>query len=162
MNKNRAEIKQMIELAGLNWEDPESINIKWFGKDFDTLHSILKLFYPDCDIDKLAFLFMCYDYLENQIRMLIEADGYAYDKSKWILKQYFTNIIGGVPDFLNPAWENETYLDNRKWNEPEFGDTEEWLDYIEAVRDMYRNGLTDKTLKTINYMKRLQTQYLNR
>lgn len=161
MKNNCNNFRTIVRTASMNWDNPEEINMQWFGQDRDTLENILRHLYPDCDTTKLAFLYQCYDFLENQIHMLLEQDGYAYDKSKWILKQYFKELVGSVPDFLDPAWENETYLE-RKWNLPEFGDTDDWFDYIEAVADVYKNGLTDKNLKTINYMKRLQTKYMNR
>jgi hypothetical protein len=144
--------KTIIGAMHLNWANPEEINMKWFGKDHDTLREILSVIYPDCDIDNLAFLFHCYDYLENQILAFIEADGFAYDKSRWILKQYFEDLIGGAPDSIDEC---------RKTYHPEFGTTDDWLDFIKAAADMYRNGINTKNMKAFDRMSNLQSIYLN-
>ena len=144
----------------MNWDNPEEINMQWFGQDRDTLENILKHLYPDCDTAKLAFLYKCYDFLENQIHAFLDADGMTYDKSNWILKQYYEDLIGGIPDQLG-----EDRLDplvvTRKCDEPEFGTTDEWLSFVEAMYDMYRNGPTDKTMVAIARMRRLRQEFMD-
>ncbi|MBQ8626146.1 MAG: hypothetical protein IJ419_08300 [Agathobacter sp.] len=151
---------KIVEIADYNWENPEDINIKWFGKECDTLHKILNKLYPDCDIDKLAFLFQCYDYLENQIAPFLPADGNWQFKCRWILKQYFESLVGGIPDQLGEDQLDPTYI-TRKWNEPDYGTTDEWLEYVETMYNMYRNGPEEKYLKVINGMYRLQQNFMD-
>ena len=152
--------RKILEVAKFDWENPEEINMKWFGKEHDTLHEILDTMYPDCDIDKLTFLFQCYDYLENQLAGFLPCDGNFQFKIRWILKQYFEDLVGGIPDQLGEDQLDPTYI-TRKWNEPDCGTTDEWLEYVEAMCDLYRNGPDDKNLKAINRMRRLYQDFLD-
>ena len=154
-------LKSIISVMNLNWEDPEEINIKWFGKEHDALHAILDEIYPDCDIDRLAFLFQCYDYLENQICAFIDADGMSYEKSKWILKQYFEELVGGIPDQLGEDRIDQLVI-TRECDKPEFGTTDEWIDFVKAMCDMYRNGPDIKNMKAIAYMQKLRQDFMDR
>ena len=152
--------RKIVEVANLDWDNPEVINMEWFGKEHDTLHAILDTMYPDCDIDKLAFLFQCYDYLENQIAPLLPQNGDCQYKIRWILRQYFEELVGGIPDELGEDLLDSTNL-TRKWNQPEYGTTDEWLDYVKAMYELYREGPEEKTLKVIARMRRLQQNFMD-
>ena len=156
----KSDFAKIIEIADFDWENPEEINMKWFGKEHDTLRKILDKLYPDCDIDKLTFLFQCYDYLENQLSPFITADCNYQFKVRWILKQYFEELVGGIPDQLGEDMLDSTYI-TRKWNEPEYGATDEWLEYVDAMYNMYRNGPDSKALKAINNMQKLWQNFMD-
>lgn len=160
MGISKENMRRLVELSKLNWDSPEDINVKWFGNEHDSLCEILEILYPDCDIDKLAFLFHCYDYLENQIQSFLDADGYSYDKSKWILKQYFESLVGGIPDELGDDKLDSLYI-TRQWNQPEFGATNEWLDFVNTAADIYRNGYTEKNMVAIARMRRLRQEFMD-
>lgn len=152
--------RKIIAVADIDFENPEEVNMKWFGKEHDALYAILEAVYEDCDTDKLTFLFQCYDYLENQLSPFIPADSNYQFKVRWILRQYLEELIGGIPDELGEDMLDSTYI-TRKWNQPEYGTTSEWLEYVDAMYDMYRNGPSSKTMKTINNMYRLQQNFMD-
>jgi hypothetical protein len=152
--------KTVIAAAHLNWEDPEEINMKWFGQDKRTLHEILDGLYPDCDIDALTFLYQHYDFLENQIHQFLDMDGMAYDKSNWILKQYFEELVGGMPDQLGED-RIDPLIVTRECDKPEFGTTDEWLDFVKAMCDLYRNGPKEKNMAAILRMRRLRQTFMD-
>lgn len=161
MEKNTNNFRAIIAAAAFNWEDPESVNMQWFGADRTTLIKLLDAIYPDCDSKELAFLYQHYDYLENQIHAFIDADGMAYEKSNWILKQYFEELVGGIPDQLGED-RIDPLIVTRGCDKPEFGTTDEWLDFVKAMCDMYRNGPTDKNTIAIARMRRLRQAFLDR
>lgn len=161
MKNNTNNFRAIIATASMDWENPEEINMRWFGQDRDTLENILKHLYPECDTGRLAFLYKCYDFLENQIHQFLEADGMAYEKSNWILKQYFEHLVGGIPDGLEGDFYDPECA-GRKCDQPEFGSTYDWIEFIDAMYDMYRNGMTKNVVKCLKYMHSKHEEYLNR
>lgn len=141
----------------LDWDEPEQIYDKWIRKDHEAVESFLAEIYKDCDVKKIASLYLNYEYLENQLLTFIAADFQAYDKAGWILKQYFERLIGGIPDEIPDGFEWQ-----KKHYHPEFGTIDDWLNFVEVMDDMYHNGPTEKNLRGINKMRRLYDEFLNR
>lgn len=140
----------------LDWDDPEQIYDKWIRKDHESVESFLSEVYEDCDVEKILSLYVNYEYLENQLLSFLESDGYAYGKTRWILKQYFEKLVGGIPDEIDEDFEG-----NRKCNQPEFGAIDDWLSFIEVMDDLYHNGPTERNLRGIRKMQNLYEEYLN-
>lgn len=155
-----SDARQMLKITGLNWERPVDVHIGWFEADRETLMTILDRLYPDCDISKLAFLYQHYDYLENQIFAFLDDDGESEVKAAWILRQHFEKIVGGIPDELGDDLLDSTII-TRTYDLPEFGKTDEWLDYVDAMYEMFVHGPTDKTMVAIARMRRLRQEFLD-
>jgi hypothetical protein len=154
-NKNLERILAMT--MKLDWDDPEQIYDKWIRQDHKAVESFLAEIYEDCDVKKITSLYVNYEFLENQLLQFIEADSQMYDKTRWILRQYFATLIGDCPDEIPDDFDG-----SRKHYHPEFGTTEDWLDFVEAMDDMYRNGPTEKNLRGIKRMQILYDEYVNR
>lgn len=158
MSEKNKNLNRILEMTmKLDWDDPEQIYDKWIRQDHKAVESFLAEIYEDCDVKKIASLFVNYEYLENQILNFLESDGQAYDKTRWILKQYFEELIGGSPDAIPDDFEG-----SRRYYHPEFGTTRDWLDFIKTMDDMYYNGPTERNIRGIKRMQILYDEYVNR
>lgn len=154
-NRNR-HLERILIFADWDWDEPEEVYDKWIRKDHEAVGQFLTEIYNDCDAEKIKSLYFNYEYLENQLLTFITADSQAYDKTRWVLKQYFERLIGGIPDEIPDDCDG-----CRKHYHPEFGTTDDWLDYIEIMNDMHRNGPTEKVMRGIKRMQILHQEYLN-
>lgn len=157
MSENRNLDRILAITMKLDWDDPEQIYDKWIREDHKSVESFLSEIYEDCDVKKITSLYVNYEYLENQLLNFLPADSQSYDKTRWILKQYFESLIGGCPDAIYDDFEG-----SRKYYHPEFGTTDEWLDFVETMDDMYYNGPTEKNMRGIKRMQILYDEHMNR
>ena len=153
-NRNLARI---LILADWDWNSPEEVHDKWLRKDKEAIGPFLEGLYPDCDTKKIANLYFNYGYLEDQIFPFVASDCFAYDKTRWILKQYFESLVGGIPDSIP-----NDFPESRRTYHPEFGMTDDWMMFVEAMQDLHANGLNDKNMKAMVRMRKLHEEYLNR
>jgi hypothetical protein len=151
MSENKNLDRILAITMKLDWDDPEQIYDKWIRTDRKSVESFLSEIYEDCDVKKITSLFVNYEYFENQLLNFLPADSQAYDKTSWILKQYFEKLIGGIPDEISNNFEG-----TRRYYHPEFGTTDDWLYFVETMDDMYHNGPTEKNMRGI---KRMQALY---
>jgi hypothetical protein len=150
-------LERILQIADWDWDEPESVYDKWIRKDQEAAGSFLAEIYEDCDTKKIESLYFNYEYFENQILGLVEADCHAYDKARWVLKQYFEFLIGGIPDQIEEKFDG-----TRAWFCPEFGETYDWLQFIESMDDLRHNGPNQKNINKMRYMMRLRDEHLNR
>ena len=137
--------------------NPEDVYDKCMRKDHEIISKYLDELYEDCDIQKIKTLYFNYEFFENQLMSFVEADSCAYDKTRWLLKQYLEELAGGCPEQIPDGC-----CEVRRHYHPEFGAIEDWLRYIEVIDDLYRNGPTEKNLRGIKKMQLLHDEYLNR
>jgi hypothetical protein len=155
-NKNER-LSKILMIADWDWDNPEDVYDKWIRKDHDAAGSFLAEIYENCDDKKLQSLYFNYEYFENQILAFVESDSRAYDKARWVLKQYFEHLTGGIPDQIETKYDG-----TRAFFCPEFGETRDWIQFIEAMDDVYHNGLNDQNMRSVKKMQMLYDEYLNR
>jgi len=84
------------------------------------------------DTHKPNFLYTNYSYMEHHISELCElreGSSCCVDKARFIIKMYLKYALTGeIPDF-NPSIE--------KWNEPNFGTYQEWIDLCDGLYKLY-------------------------
>lgn len=154
-------LERILILANWDWDSPEEVHEKWIRKDKEAIGPLLEDLYEDCDVEKLKFLYFNYEFLENQIQQFLEADSFAYDKSNWVLKQCFKDLVGECADELEGKWYDPNWI-GRKCTEPEFGTTKDWLNFVDAMIEMYNRGMTSKVMAEVKNIRLLQDEYLNR
>ena len=149
--------ERILIFADWDWDDPEEVYDKWLRKDHETVGKYLDSIFRDCENKQIRTLYFNYEFFENQILPFVESDCFAYKKTRWILKQYFEWLVGGCPDAIPDGIEGD-----RKYYHPEFGTTDEWLDFVKTIDDLYHNGPTEKNLRGIKRMQILYDKYMNR
>ena len=155
--EKKRNLERILILADWDWDNPEEVHDKWLRKDKEAILPFLEQLYLDCDPKAIANLYFNYGYLEDQILAFVASDCFAYDKARWILRQYAETIVGGVPDDIPDDYEG-----SRRTYHPEFGTTDDWIEFIEAMQDLHANGLNDKNMRAMVRMRRLHEEYLNR
>lgn len=156
MSDKNERLNKILMMADWNWNNPEDVYDNWIRKDHDAAGDFLAGIYEDCDDKKLRSLYFNYEYFENQILAFVTSDSQAYDKVRWVLKQYFECLTGGIPDQIETKYDG-----TRAFFCPEFGETRDWIQFVEAMDDLHRNGLNDYNFKIMKKMRRLQEEYLN-
>jgi integrase len=149
--------KRIMRFADWDWNNPEEVYDTWLRKDHETVGKRLDSIFEDCDNKKIRTLYFNYEFFENQILAFVESDYFAYSKARWILKQYFKSLVGDIPDYIPDDYEG-----SRRTYHPEFGTTDDWMNFIKACDELYHDGMTAKVMKEFNRMNRLYEQYLNR
>ena len=144
----------------LNWENPEEV-YHAINNTKIAVRTTIESMFEDCDAEKIEFVYANYDFLENQIQQFLEQDYFTDIKSAWVIRQYFKDLIGEVTDNLEGDWYDPEHI-GRRCTEPEFGSTNDWISFVDAMIEMYKNGMTQKVEKEIKNIKYLQYQYLNK
>lgn len=149
---DKQRLDRILSLSEFNWENPEEIYDKWLREDHRIVGKFINELYDSEDDKKLRTLYFNYEFFENQLLTFLESDTFAYEKTHWILKQYFERLVGGIPDSI-PEF--------RKTYHPEFGDTSDWINFVETVDNIYHNGLTATNMRNVTRMHKLYEEYLN-
>jgi hypothetical protein len=149
--------ERILIFADWDWDNPEEVYDQWIRQDRETVSKYLDSIFEDCDDKKIRTLYFNYEFFENQILRFVASDCFAYEKTHWILKQYFESLVGGVPDSIPDDYEG-----SRRTYHPEFGTTDDWMDFIATIHNLYHDGPTEKNLRGLRRMQILHDEYINR
>ena len=86
------------------------------------------------DQDKLVFLYLNYDFMENHIRNLIvskEGSCCCADKTSWILEKYRNYILTGQK--IDLGTEIKFWM-------PGFGEFSDWMRYCDSLYSLFHGG----------------------
>ncbi len=138
----------LLKNAELKWDNPEQVFCLHCFINEQTMRNVLKLLYPESDDVALSFLFQHYDFIEHQIKAVLEdlsKDGCICDKSRWILKQWFNSLTN----------QKVEYITERKEYHPDFGHVNLWIQFCETTMNIYYKGFTESNLEFMKIMNKM-------
>lgn len=110
--------------------------------------------YCQTDKSKISFLYTHYAFIHYNILDLLDKRG-----SKW--HEYpIRNIIKTYIQYLNGE-EYLRFLDRREKSIPEFGAEDEWVEFCDALNELYRLGHPDRYLKAYNTLLNAEKRQTN-
>lgn len=139
---------QLLSNNDLKWDNPEQVHALHCFMNEQAMQKVVKHLYPDANIHSLVFLFQHYDFVEHQIKSVLEdlsESGCLCDKSRWILKQWFKELT-------NQKVENIT---ERKEYHPDFGHVNLWIQFCEITMSIYYKGFTESNLEFLKIINKM-------
>lgn len=140
-------IEKLLNDKYLDWKDPDNTNCMYFYQSTRFIPNLLRRVYPEADnvvIDKVAFIYEHYDYLNNSVRPLVDMGfGCCADKTRWVIRQYLNKCLGKEVREIPHRHAKEHH-----YAHPDFGTIKHWMDYIDTLYTMYYRGFTPELANT--------------
>lgn len=147
-------IIQLLSKKELKWDNPEHVYSLHCFMNEQAMRNVLKHLYPEADDIALTFLFQHYDFIEHQIKAVLEdlsSEGGITDKSRWILKQWFCELT-------HQEVEN---IVERQWYHPDFGHVNLWIQFCEVCMNIYYKGFTESNLDFMKIINKMAMEVLD-
>lgn len=142
-------IEKLLNDKYLDWKDPDNTNCMYFYQSTRFIPNLLRRVYPEADnetINKVAFIYEHYDYLDNSIRPLVDMGyGCCADKTRWVIRQYLNKCLGKELGEIPHRHAKEHH-----YGHPDFGTMKNWMDYTEVLYKMYYKGFVPEVAECYN------------
>ena len=134
-------VEQLLSDPMLDWKNPDTINCLYFFQQNRHIVPLLKRVYPEANrrhISKISFIYQHYDFLNHQVKGLVDLEmGMCADKSRWLIQRYLNYVLTGekvnIPITEEPA--------HKYWH-PDFGSADEWYEFMESIEEFYYGNVT--------------------
>ena len=147
-------IIHLLNKDDLKWDNPEQVHALHCFMNEQAMQKVIKHLYPNANINSLVFLFQHYDFVEHQLRAVLEdlsKDGCICDKSRWILKQWFNSLTN----------QQVEYITERKEYHPDFGHVNLWIQFCETTMNIYYKGFTENNLEFMKIINKMAMEVYN-
>lgn len=141
-------LKEHMDIPDFDRENIEEFNIFINNNLKKVLSVLIKDIYKESElnrniISKLQFIYLQYDFLDKNIRKLInQKDGFTCcaDKTYFIIKMYKKYLITNtIPEF-------DEEKDKNSYSIPKFGSYKEWINFCNGLYELYNGNPTNYLL----------------